>query len=528
MMNRGRVEYVRDGEIVGWRTVADPPDGADFVSVYEDDRLLGTAIADIYRDDISGAGGGAARGYSFAIPDHLADGAVRILSIYAGPGVDETDGSPVRVRFERPEPPPKTLEKPKRQYRRKRAAVVCWDLGHNPVGRAHVCCKLLAAEWDVELIGPIWARFGDDLWSPLKNEGLTIRSFKPSTLVDIWREGARLALAQAYDLVTICKPRLPGLILGLQIAELSRCPIIVDIDEDDRAFTKQRSSIGSERELIEQPFGAVGTELAYRHLHVADAITLSNACLQSRFPGRVVRHARDETAPRADREQARRRLGFADTDFVIAFIGTARSHKGLSNVLSALRSVADPSVKLLLAGSVDDDVQREIKASGLGEQIVVRGPFDRSKLGGFLAAADLVPMLQNVDAEISSTQAPAKFTDALQYGVRTVATDAPPFRDMALRGAVDIIKDVEFAEYLARVRAEPNSDRLRDHRIRVFEEEFSFAVNRPRLALATEEASRNLDLGSAKISSTLRELLAETRAAQAALAEIHPPKTSVR
>lgn len=528
MKNRGCVEYVRDGEIVGWRTIAEPPDGADFVSVYEDDRLLGTAFADIYREDISDADGALARGFAFAIPDALANGAVHVLSVYAGSGVDELEGSPVRVRLERLDRRPRAPEKPKKQYRQKRAAVVCWDLGHNPVGRAHLCCKLMAADWDVELIGPLWPAFGNDLWAPLKNEGLTIKSFKPSTLVDIWREGARLALSQGYDLVVICKPRLSGLIIGLQIAEQSRCPVLIDIDEDDRAFTKRGSPSDNARELIEQPYGAVGTELAYRHLHVADAITVSNGSLQSRFPGRVVRHARDETAPRADREQARKRLGFADTDFVIAFVGTARSHKGLSSVLSALRDVADANVKLLLAGTIDDPVAREIKASGLGEQVVIHGPFDRADLGGFLAAADLVPLLQNVDADISSTQIPAKFTDALQYGVRTVATDAPPFREMALRGAVDIIEGVEFAEYLETARTAPDSDLLRDHRIRVFEEEFSIAVNRTRFAFAIEEASRNFDIGGTKISSTLRELLAATRAAQTVLAENEPPRASAR
>ncbi|MGA2952372.1 MAG: glycosyltransferase [Caulobacteraceae bacterium] len=526
MKLRGGVEYVRDGKIVGWSALADPPDGAGFVSIYEDDKLIGTALADIYRDD--GADGPTTRGFSFAIPDRFADGAVRVLSIYAGPGVDELEGSPVRVRFERLKPRPQVFTPPEREFGRKRAAVVCWDLGHNPAGRAYVYCKLLAPDWDVELIGPTWAAFGGDLWTPLQRQGLSVRSFQPATLLDVWREGARLALAQTYDLVAICKPRLPGLILGLQIAEQSRCPIMIDIDEDDRVFTSRRSSGDDERELIEQPYGAIGTELAYRRLDVADAITVSNPSLQTRFSGRVVRHARDEAAPRADRERARRRLGLAETDFVIAFVGTARPHKVLSNVLDALRANADPSVKLLLAGSLDEQVEREIKASGLGKQVIVLGPFDLGELGGFLAAADLVPILQNVGAEISSTQIPAKLSDALQYGVRAVATDAPPFRDIALKGAVDLINGVEFAEYLATVRREAVSEPLREHRIRVFEEEFSFAVNRPRLALAIEEASRHFDLRSTKVSSALSELLAETRAAQAKIAELRVAQFNVR
>jgi hypothetical protein len=69
----------------------------------------------------------------------------------------------------------------------KRAAVVCWDLSHNPVGRAAVLCKLLETDWTVELVGPIWRRFGNALWKPLQGEGLTVRSFDATSLPDLAR-----------------------------------------------------------------------------------------------------------------------------------------------------------------------------------------------------------------------------------------------------------------------------------------------------------------------------------------------------
>lgn len=512
MKYRGRVEAFQEGNITGWCVVEDARHRAPFVSVFDGDQLVGTAKVGPYRQDPLHIDGDDYHGFSFPIPDHLADGRVHLLSVFAGPGVDELAGSPVRVRLEKESPASQTISKSEKQYRPKRAAIVCWDLSHNPVGRAYIMYKLLEPDWDVEIAGPIWQRFGNDLWAPLRNEALTIKCFQPTGLTDLWCEGAKLALTQAYDLVIVCKPRLPGLILGLQIAEQSCCPMIVDIDEDERAFSSPQSNDG---ELIKAPFATTGTNLAHKYLHVADAITVSNPTLQEHFAGRVVRHARDESVPRVDRKKARSRFGLTDADFAIAFVGTARSHKGLSHVLSALKGSADRSVKLLLAGSVPNEIDREIKLSGLTERVIRHDEFDFSELGGFLAAADLVPLLQDPDSLIAQTQMPAKFVDALQYGVRIVASDTPPFREMRERGVVDLIESGELAEYLAKIRTQPQQDGLGDHRRRIFEGEFSFAVNRPRLALAIEAAFAHFDPVGSNIKSALQELLAETRTAGA-------------
>jgi len=509
MKFRGRVQGIEGDSIVGWCLATDAPRRPQFISVFDGDQVVGAIGANRYRSDLLQMGGNGYHGFSFPIPERFRDGVARVLSVFAGASTEELDGSPVRVRLDR---------NSSKRDSKKPAAVVCWDLAHNPVGRAFRLCELLKPNWNVELIGPIWRRFGTALWAPLRNESMVVKSFHPSNLIDVWREGARLALLQSYDLVIVCKPRLPGLLVGLQIAEQSCCPLIIDIDENDRAFTKTRGRQSDHQELIEEPFGKIGTHMAYEHLHVADAMTVSSPILQQYFPGRVVRHARDEGAPSADRQLARSRFGFTDKDFVIAFIGTARAHKGLSHVLAALKEIADPTIRLLLAGSIDFQVQREIKASGLGNQVIAHEELDLAGFGSiefanFVASADLVPVLQDLDSEISKTQIPAKLTDALQYGVRIVGTDAPPLRDLAARGVVDIIKTGQFANYLGKIRSEPPLKTSADHRRRVFEEEFSFAINRPRLQLAVNEALASFDPKRARVSHAIRELLAKTRAA---------------
>jgi glycosyltransferase involved in cell wall biosynthesis len=404
-----------------------------------------------------------------------------------------------------------------------RAAVVGWDLSHNPAGRAYVLYRLLEQDWKPELIGPIWARFGQQLWAPLREAGLTVRSFRPTNLADLWCEAASIALIQPYDVVIICKPRLPALIVGLMIAEQSRCPIVIDIDENDLSFERQTSDHRTpEEDLFARPYGREGTRLALEQLGVADAITVSSPVLQRQFPGHLVRHARGDDLPEVDRAAARWRLGFEDQDFVLAFIGTERAHKGLLPVLAAMQDIGDPRLKLLLAGTVSRELDREIAERGLERQIVRHKEFPMAELPNYLAAADLVPLLQDPEDPISQTQMPAKLSDALKSGVRIAATDVPPLRELQGRGVIDLVSSGDFTPYLRRVKAEPQSALLRAHRRRVFADEFSFAANRPRLVAAIEEARAACAITGIRAGRVLQELLEKSRVARAAVQ--HPVK----
>ena len=397
--------------------------------------------------------------------------------------------------------------------RGRRAAVVCWDVAHNPVGRAHVLYRLLQRDWQPELVGPAFRRFGDGLWPPLRDEAITLRSFPADTLTDIWTKGALLALSHRYDLVVVSKPRLPGLLLGLLLAEQSRCPLIVDTDEAEQAFMAFHSAGLDPASLVSEPFGALGTALAARLLDVADARTASSALLQMEHGGHLVRHARDEAAPVLARDEARRRLGFTQGDFVIAFAGTIRPHKGLSTVLAAIEAANDPALRLLLVGPVHDPALRAQLAAQPPGRVVHRDGVALGELGALLAAADLVPLLQDPAAPIVQTQVPAKLSDALQHGVPVVATDVPPLRDLARRGVVDLIAPQDFAGYLKAVLSRGHAPALAQAARRVFESEFGFEVNRARLTLAIDEAVRRFNPVRPRAVEALTVLRRETRLA---------------
>ena len=384
------------------------------------------------------------------------------------------------------------------RHARGRAAVVCWDLGHNPVGRAYVLYRLLEKDWDVDLVGPMWARYGQSLWKPLAGEELNIRSFRCTDIDDFVPKAEILAAARAYDIVYVCKPRLPSLYLGALIKESSDCPMIVDVDDHELSFFANREPATLEdvrqeaaRALVE-PYEELATRYAQSLIPSADAVTVSNIALRDAFGGHIVRHARDEQAFRVDpaaRADARARLGIADDEYALMFIGTPRPHKGVGEVARALHELDDPTLVFHIVGTLTDARLRETLAACTNARVVFHPdcPFDQ--LPVLLAGADLVPLIQDTDHEISRYQIPAKVSDALSLGVPVLASATPPLADLIAEGAVTAVGEQGLAAAIRAMRADAAPREAVAARARqTFLGELSLAVNRARLEGAIAEA----------------------------------------
>lgn len=396
------------------------------------------------------------------------------------------------------------------------AAVVCWDVSHNPAGRAYVLAKLLASQWRAEIVGPIWPRFGKTLWEPLRGSGISWRGLHVTNLSELIVQAGALSLTRHYDLVVVTKPRLPGLLLGLFLAEQSRSPLIFDFDEDEKAFLQHHTEDPGEAsaKLIAEPFGTSGTLLAAQYWTTADAVTVASPLLRRAFGGHLVRHSRDEQMPLTDRAAARRNLGYSGDDVVLSFIGTVRAHKGLDQVVTAMEAIDDARLKLIVVGPIDDATLRA-RLARLPERVRIIPSCDISEVGTYLAAADLMPLLQNPNALITQSQFPAKVTDALQHGVPIVASTTPPLAESALSDVVDWIAPDGLPAYLsARLNGFKPPEGRRAKLRMLFEDEFSDRINRVRLESAVQAAVRLANPYSHARSEVLRSLLSAVRRAR--------------
>lgn len=384
-----------------------------------------------------------------------------------------------------------------------RAAVVSWDLGHNPAGRAYVLYRLLERDWNVDLVGPLWSRYGTQLWEPLLNCGLKTQSFHCSTFEDFIPKAEALAATERYDIVYVCKPRLPSLYLGALIKDASQCPLVLDVDDYELSFFKNEDllSLDELRQNVDaalhEPFEEQGTRYAQTLIPSADAITVSNVALRQRFGGHMVRHARDESEFRNTperRQEARTRLGIDKQDFALVFIGTPRPHKGVLQVAQAMQTLNDPQLVLHIVGKISD--QQMVKAlNSLDKARIVCHPncaFD--DLPNLLAGADLVPLIQDLSHPISQYQIPAKVSDALSLGIPVLATSTPPLKDLIAAGLIHEADAHALPQAIATLKRQIREQCIDGGKTgagaerRNFVNELGLSVNRVRLELAIDEA----------------------------------------
>ena len=385
---------------------------------------------------------------------------------------------------------------------RGKVAVVAWDLGHNPAGRAFLLADLAGETYDAEVIGPLFPAYGGKLWSPITDQQtLPIRTFPASDLRTLV-EGARdFARQVTCDVVYVSKPRLPALLLATLIKQVNDCPMVVDVDDRETSFfpaitTPSLADIAVVAELeperFAQPYSDIWTAFGESLVKEAEAVTVSNVALKETFGGTIVRHARNEEIfdpAKYDRTAVRREFGYGPDDRVVLFLGTPRPHKGVFDIADAMELLAIPSLALCVIGSPNDlRVSKQFsKYVRARVDLHADQPWDR--LPELVSMADAVMILQDPLSRISAHQIPAKLTDALAMGVPVYARPVPPLRDLIDHVTVRAVPDtVALGNALREIAgsAHPAAAPAREHYFR----EFSYRANAERLAAVLDEARR--------------------------------------
>lgn len=385
----------------------------------------------------------------------------------------------------------------------RRVAVVSWDMGHNPVGRAFLLADMAAGKARAELIGPMFPAYGREIWSPIADARMTMHAF-PAPTMRAFLEGAKAAAQRVTcDLVYVSKPRFPSLFLGALIKHANKCPMVVDVDDHELGFFKNRApaslaeleaAITADPALLDTPYTEIWTRYAETLIPECDGVTVSNHALRERFGGMVVRHGRNEQVferRHYDRRAVRAEFGYGDADRVILFLGTPRPHKGIFEVADALEQLGDDRLALCIIGSIDDRRVSSRFSQYRKARISLHPNQSWEKLPALVAMADAVFLLQDGGSAISSYQIPAKLTDALALGIPIYAKPVPPLRDLIAAGAVNAIEDAEALKRALRTLADEGFDEAAAERRRdYFLSELSYTVNAARLALAFDKAKR--------------------------------------
>lgn len=378
-------------------------------------------------------------------------------------------------------------------------AVIAWDVGHNPLGRAYLVAEALARSYTVVLLGFQFPRYGEAVWAPLRHAPFRTLPIPGSDFPDFEGSLERLAARIDADVIVACKARLPSVQLGLMLKAFRNRPLIVDVDDYELSFFGNREPLAATEDVpaeeLVHPFEEAWTRYTENLLPFADRLLVSNPALGGKFDGALVPHARDETVfdpERVDAAAARERLGVADDDRVVMFVGTPRPHKGIMEILEAVLSLARPDYRFVVVGTPPDKAFEEALRETGGDtlRLIPDQPFD--DLPMWLAGADLVCLLQDPASEISRYQLPAKVVDAMAMGIPVLATAVEPLARLIEDEVIEAVRPDNLAERIDYwLGAGPETRRAHAERSRArFLSEFSYdAIHRT----LVDEVERCLD-----------------------------------
>jgi glycosyltransferase involved in cell wall biosynthesis len=325
-------------------------------------------------------------------------------------------------------------------------SVLTPDFSHNCLSRAYLLAKILQRRYDVEIVGCL---FGDVVWQPLSD-----RPDIPMKFVKL-RRGARaywqlgkLLDEIRCDVVYASKPLWTSFGTALIWKQMSRNPLVLDIDDWELGFVKEHYDslppagrlkvfLGSALNIYEMSSYA-NRRIGEMFIRCADQITVSNRFLRHRFGGTIVWHGRDTEAfdpKKYDGRLARKEHGLGDEKRIVMYLGTPRPHKGIEDLVEAVALLKDQRAMLCLVGVDDSDGYSrnlaEVATKKLGERFKPFRLCSFSKVPEFLAMADIVAIPQRRSLA-SVGQLPIKIFDAMAMAkpiVASAVSDIPEILD---------------------------------------------------------------------------------------------------
>ena len=303
-----------------------------------------------------------------------------------------------------------------------KVSVLCFDLSSNSFGRAWLLAQALSKFYDVEIVGP--SKRGG-IWPPMAQTALPVKKFLWKRYPEFSQIKKRILEGIDGDVILASKLMPTSFGIGLKKKYSCAKPLIVDIDDWELGFFYHSGFFGRVGRFLNfsNPNGLPYVWRMEQLVDQADAVSISNRFLQNKFGGTLLPHCRDTSVLdplKFDSERIKERLGLKEKK-VLMFLGTPRPHKGIADLLIALKQIDNPNLCLVIIG-VDNqqDFLRGVGASVRGSALVLpKVSFD--KLPEYLSAADIIVIPQRRTSD-SVGQMPAKLYDAMAMAKPIIAT----------------------------------------------------------------------------------------------------------
>jgi len=322
--------------------------------------------------------------------------------------------------------------------------------------------RALSARYPVQIVGPDY--WGSGVMGMYRGgfDYTVVPAPRLYRYPDFFWQINRLARVLTGDVIFAVKAMPQTVWLALREKRRRGCKVVVCLDEWDGALMARRSP--AERRAYWRQHWMHPLEENYypwiEHLLPrADRVISTSTFLQRKFGGELVRMGVDtdrfKPLDPAEKLAVRTRLGLNDSHRVIVFGGVVRPHKGVEQIIEAIKQAQDPHLRLLVVGPITDTLSELMKRTS-GDMILATGPKPVGEMPEWLGAGDLA-ILPMTDDLLSRSQVPCKVFEAMAMGLPILAgaiSDLPEI----VAGAGDVFplgNGKALAEILKQWRLEP-------------------------------------------------------------------------
>jgi len=303
-------------------------------------------------------------------------------------------------------------------------SIVTYDLGLNCLGRAYLLGKVLRRNYEVEIHGFSFTNPNEPIWKPCDTGEFNYHAVKGKNFPSFLKTMATMAKNLDGDVIYASKLRLPTFGVGLLKKVFGNKPVVLDIDDLETSWYQHLKGRRRWKTLLD-PTGPYPTQGMEHCVRFADEVTTVSSQLQRKYGrGIIIPHGKDTESfdpDKFDRIAMREKLGIKDFK-TIMFLGTARPHKGLDDIVNALNLLDREDIRLMVIGAGADPIyDQSLKDSG-GEKVILRDGIPFNAIPEYLNAADLVVLPQKKNLQ-SFGQIPAKIFDAMAMAKPIIATN---------------------------------------------------------------------------------------------------------
>lgn len=381
-------------------------------------------------------------------------------------------------------------------------SLIDMDLSGNCLGRTLLLADLLRRSGaEVKIVGSL--RPNSDIWPPAGSSPIAIHSVSYRKFPGFFRMKRELAAFLDGDALYAVKPVMSSFGVGLWARTRLGKPLLLDVDDWELGFFLRADFWGRVGRFlnVKNPNAMAYTWYLERRVPDADGLTVSNSFLRSRFGGVIVPHVRDTDVfdpQKASGKRIRERHSWKEK-FVVMFLGTPRAHKGVDDLVEAVRLTEDPRVHLALVGMEPTTSAAEQVFRMLGERVTIVGMIPFSDAPEYLAAADAVAVPQRRTYDTLG-QIPAKIFDAMAMARPLLLTNLPGILEVAGDTALVVPENSpkSLARAIAHLKDHPETAAALGEKARKrCLEQFSYGAASRTLAVVVEAALKRFHGGRA-------------------------------